>query len=203
MLKHLATVIACSLLFTANAHAIRGVICSDGHVLSRADFHRQDTCADRCDKVRCGGVLMDCYSACMDREEEAASNGEDHAFERRVLELVNAERAKVGLAPLSYDGALDRAAEKHTAHMAAIGRMGHDDIGDGTAEQRIREEGGIRFAWGENVASALRSPEDVVRAWMNSPSHRANILSSSFRQLGVAYATSSNGTPYWTQVFGG
>jgi uncharacterized protein YkwD len=139
----------------------------------------------------------------MDQQEAAAATSEDHAYERRVVELVNAERAKLGLAPLSYDGALDRAAEKHTAHMAAVGRMGHDDIGDGTAEQRIRDEAGVRFAWGENVAYALRSPEDVVRAWMNSPTYRAKILSPNFRQLGVGYATSSNGTPYWTQVFGG
>ena len=41
-----------------------------------------------------------------------------------------------------------------------------------------------------------------MNGWMNSAGHRANILSSSYRELGVGYALSSNGTAYWTQSFG-
>jgi uncharacterized protein YkwD len=51
-------------------------------------------------------------------------------------------------------------------------------------------------AWGENVAMGYLTPRAVMRAWMNSPGHRANILSRSFRHIGVR--RSGNGTLYWT-----
>ncbi|MDF2592072.1 MAG: sporulation protein, partial [Clostridia bacterium] len=51
---------------------------------------------------------------------------------------------------------------------------------------------------GENIAMGQRTPEEVVKAWMNSPGHRANILKSSFTHIGVGYV--ANGS-YWTQMF--
>jgi uncharacterized protein YkwD len=52
------------------------------------------------------------------------------------------------------------------------------------------------------VAVGQRSPDQVVNEWMNSPTHRANILNPNFRQMGVSYGTTSDGFPYWTQSFG-
>ena len=126
---------------------------------------------------------------------------EDHAVEQRVLELINAERAKAGLAPVSYNGILDSAAEKHASHMSRVGRMAHDSIGDGDPGQRARAEG-WRRAWGENVATGQTSPEQVVREWMNSPTHRRNIMDPDFRSMGVGYVTAANGRSYWAQEFG-
>ena len=51
---------------------------------------------------------------------------------------------------------------------------------------------------GENIAKGYQSPEAVVRGWMNSPGHRANILNSSYTHIGVGYVASGN---YWTQMF--
>jgi uncharacterized protein YkwD len=126
---------------------------------------------------------------------------EDNAFEQRVLELINQERAKYGLGAVKYSGILDNAAEKHADHMAIVGKMAHEGIGDGDPGERIRAEG-FRNAWGENVATGQTSPEQVVREWMASPEHRRNILDPNYRQMGVSYVTSSGGRSYWAQEFG-
>ena len=133
--------------------------------------------------------------------EVRTAKSEDDAFEQRVLELINDERAKAGLAPVAYHGALDNAAEKHAKHMSVVGKMAHDGIGDGDPGERIRSEG-WRRGWGENVATGQTSPEQVVREWMNSPTHRKNILDPSFRTMGVGYTTAANGRSYWAQEFG-
>ncbi|MFR8737827.1 MAG: CAP domain-containing protein [Eubacterium sp.] len=54
---------------------------------------------------------------------------------------------------------------------------------------------------GENIAWGQRSPEEVMNGWMNSSGHRANILNSSFKKIGVAYYVGANGRTYWTQLF--
>ena len=54
---------------------------------------------------------------------------------------------------------------------------------------------------GENIAMGQNSPKEVVTAWMNSPGHRANILNSSFTDIGVGIAKNSSGSIYWTQMF--
>ncbi|MCB0879982.1 MAG: CAP domain-containing protein [Thermoleophilia bacterium] len=130
-----------------------------------------------------------------------SSGKEDSAFEQRVLELINQERAKYGLSPVVYSGTLDNAAEKHADHMAIVGKMAHDGIGDGDPGERIRAEG-FRKSWGENVATGQTTPEQVVREWMASPGHRRNILDPNYRQMGVSYVTSSSGRTYWAQEFG-
>ncbi len=126
---------------------------------------------------------------------------EDDAFEQRVLELINVERQKAGLAPVSYNATLDSAAEKHAAHMAAVRRMAHDGIGDGDPGARARAEG-WRKSWGENVATGQTSPEQVVREWMNSPTHRRNIMDPNFRNMGVGLTMGADGRSYWAQEFG-
>lgn len=126
---------------------------------------------------------------------------EDHAYEARVLQLVNVERARYGLAPLTYNRQLDQASEAHNSHMAAVGQMAHDGIGDGTPGSRIQATGFNR-SWGENVATGQLTPEQVVAEWMASPGHRRNILDAEYRQLGVAYGTAANGRTYWAQSFG-
>jgi uncharacterized protein YkwD len=126
---------------------------------------------------------------------------EDDAFEQKVLELINAERQKAGLAPVAYNATLDNSAEKHAVHMASVRKMAHDGIGDGDPGARARAEG-WRQAWGENVATGQTSPEQVVREWMASPTHRRNILDPNFRNMGVGLTTGSDGRSYWAQEFG-
>jgi uncharacterized protein YkwD len=126
---------------------------------------------------------------------------EDNAYEQRVLELVNAERAKAGLQPLTYQRQLDQASEGHARHMAVVGQMAHEGIGDGDPGSRILATG-FDDSWGENVATGQLSPEQVVAEWMASPGHRRNIMDPTYRFLGVSYEVAQNGRTYWAQSFG-
>lgn len=126
---------------------------------------------------------------------------EDNAWEQRVTDLINAERAKVGLGALRYSGQLDAAAEGHDLMQAATGTMAHEGLGDADPGSRIRAQG-FSSAWGENVATGQTSPEQVVAEWMASPGHRRNILDPAFTQLGVAFTTGLDGRTYWAQSFG-
>ncbi len=131
-----------------------------------------------------------------------ANGHEDNAFEQRVTELVNAQRARYGLGPLTFNPTLDRSAEKHNAWQVSNRTMAHIGAGNTTPGDRIRAEGwGGR--WGENVAIGQKTPEQVVSEWMNSPTHRANILNPRFTTIGVSYATTPDGIPLWAQSFGG
>ncbi|WP_223163788.1 CAP domain-containing protein [Nocardioides humilatus] len=124
----------------------------------------------------------------------------------RVIELINNKRTDHGCRALGSNPALGRAAQIHTRKMAAAGDSGtlsHQLPGEAGLGARITAAGytGWRLV-GENIAFGYTTPADVVQGWMNSRTHRANILNCNFRQTGVGFARSANGTVYWTQDFG-
>lgn len=121
-----------------------------------------------------------------------------HAFEKRVGELVNAERAKAGLKPLVLDESLSLKAREKSRDMAKNNYFSHNSPTYGTPFEMMQSMGITYRSAGENIAMGQRSPEAVVEAWMNSPGHRTNILSPSFTHLGVGYIADGN---YWTQWF--
>jgi len=118
---------------------------------------------------------------------------------KEVITIVNQERAKAGLSPLTEDtslsaGALLRSQEIVTkfAHERPNGEQGYElafDAGYNTV--------------GENIAYGYDSAASVMEAWMNSPGHRENIMNSGFTHIGVGCFRGSNGQLYWTQLFGG
>lgn len=119
-------------------------------------------------------------------------------FERQVVELTNAERAKAGLAPLEMYGPLMSVAEAKSQDMANLGYFSHTSPTYGSPFDQIKAAGIQYRAAGENIAQGQRTPEQVVNAWMNSPGHRANILNASYTHIGVGFV--ENGY-YWTQQF--
>lgn len=118
----------------------------------------------------------------------------------RVVDLVNAERSRRGLAPLRSDARLGTAAQRHSEDQARRGRMSHTGSDGSSAGDRIRRAGYVWRSWAENVAHGYSSPEAVVAGWMNSPGHRRNILSANV-DTGVGVAIGADGRTYWTQVF--
>ncbi|GGX05783.1 CAP domain-containing protein [Streptomyces chartreusis] len=122
-----------------------------------------------------------------------------------VFKLTNAERVKAGCPKLKYNSALAKAAQRHSADMARHNFVDHVGSDGSTMVTRARAAGYTGFsALAENVAAGERSAAAVVRGWMNSPGHRANILDCSLKHLGVGYvkkAGTAHGT-YWTQDFG-
>jgi uncharacterized protein YkwD len=122
--------------------------------------------------------------------------------ENAVLALVNAERSKAGCQALTVDGRLALAARLHSADMVVRNYFAHTTP-DGVAfGERIIAAG---YKWsmaGENIAAGQQDAIAVMRAWMNSAGHRANILNCRFRQIGIGVAYESPRRPVWTQDFG-
>ena len=121
--------------------------------------------------------------------------------EKGVLDRTNAERRAAGLAEFVANEKLFQAARGHSMNMARHGQMNHNLDGKGLSE-RIRDAGYAFRGAGENIAWNQRNPADVVRTWMNSSGHRANILSGNYTEIGIGVAINDRGERYWTQVFG-
>ena len=120
------------------------------------------------------------------------------AYENRVLELVNEERAKQGLKALEMDESVRNVARLKSEDMRKNNYFDHTSPTYGSPFDMLKQFGISYSSAGENIAQGYRTPEEVVEGWMNSPGHRANILNESFTHLGVGY--DSNGH-YWTQMF--
>lgn len=123
------------------------------------------------------------------------------SFELKVVDLVNRQRASAGLQLLTNNWQLERVARYKAADMANKGYFSHTSPTYGSPFTMMQNFGISFSSAGENIAMGQMTPEEVMNAWMNSPGHRANILSPSYTQIGVGYATNSNGVPYWSQMF--
>ncbi|WP_418791621.1 CAP domain-containing protein [Phosphitispora sp. TUW77] len=141
----------------------------------------------------------------LDAQQQSVDKPQFNQFQERVVELVNIERQKEGLHPLSADPVLMKGATAKSVDMVENRYFSHTSPIYGSPFEMMKSFNiSYRYA-GENIASGQSSPEDVVRAWMNSPGHRANIMSSKFAKIGVGYAYTSYGNyhHYWTQWFTG
>ncbi|CEP66152.1 CAP domain [Moorella glycerini] len=122
-------------------------------------------------------------------------------FEQKVVDLVNAERAKAGLKPLAVDLQLAKVARLKAEDMRDNNYFGHDSPVYGSFFAMLRKFGITYRTAGENIAAGYRTPEAVVAAWMGSPGHRSNILNASFTTIGVGYARGGSYGNYWVQEF--
>ncbi|NCB04340.1 MAG: SafA/ExsA family spore coat assembly protein [Clostridia bacterium] len=120
------------------------------------------------------------------------------SYEAEVVRLVNEQRAKNGLAPLTQNWELSRIARYKSQDMADNGYFSHTSPTYGSPFDMIRAFGLSYRTAGENIAKGYATPKAVVDGWMNSSGHRANILNASFRQIGVGYSADGN---HWTQMF--
>ena len=116
------------------------------------------------------------------------------SFREEVLSLVNEERTKRGLSPLTYCYEAQKAADlradeiqKSFAHTRPDGRDCFSVFDDLKID---------RFMCGENIAYGYPTPEDVMEAWMNSEGHRANILNKNAKEIAVSMKNN-----YWVQIF--
>jgi uncharacterized protein YkwD len=108
--------------------------------------------------------------------------------ERAVVRAINSARAHYGLSHLRSHRRLARAADAHTRHMLAADFFAH-----GAFSQRVRHYVSFRSI-GETLAWSSRcSARRVVRMWLNSPGHRAVVLSGRYRRVGVGRRTGDFG----------
>ncbi|GAA0733816.1 CAP domain-containing protein [Dactylosporangium roseum] len=120
----------------------------------------------------------------------------DQGMARGVVAITNSVRARAGCGPVTPNARLNHAAWLHSLDMAGRGYFAHGQPG-----HRVRAAGYRWSAYGENIAWGQRSAGEVMRDWMNSPGHRANILNCRFRNVGVAVVYNARGVPFWTQDF--
>ena len=120
------------------------------------------------------------------------------AYEAEVIRLVNEIRVQYGLQPLKTNWELSRVARYKSQDMVDKHYFSHTSPTYGSPFQMMKAFGLSYRTAGENIAYGQRTPQEVVNAWMNSSGHRANILNSSYTQIGVGYVANGN---YWTQMF--
>ena len=128
--------------------------------------------------------------------------------EKTVFCLTNDERTSRGLAAYTWNSKLATAARKHANAAVAqkwwtpLADPHVNPIGNTTPTSRVRAEGycpsgsstvgeNAYTGWGQPVSFAATTPRDAVTWWMNSTGHRANILSTTFRDIGVGVAKGS------------
>lgn len=104
----------------------------------------------------------------------------------QLLAATNARRQAAGLSTLSLSGELSAAAANKASDMFAKGYWAHQSP-DGKSPWDFIVGAGYRYTIaGENLAKNFSTSDAVVAAWMNSPSHRDNILKSGYRDIGFA-----------------
>ena len=135
-----------------------------------------------------------------------------NSTELEVVRIVNVERSKAGLRPVKANSQLAEAAKLHADNMAGRSNSIGNDAAHNhvllsvtlpTPSSRIDYVGYDNFRRrSENIAYGYSSAKDVMKGWMNSSGHRANILTADVTEIGVAFSTNSRGTRFWCQVFG-
>lgn len=121
--------------------------------------------------------------------------------EAKAFELTNAERAANGCPALAADDRLATAARAHSADMAAQDYFDHVSQDGRSFVDRVKAAG-YPAPGAENIAAGQRTAEAVIKGWMDSPGHRANILNCKLKTLGVGMARGGSYGIYWTQNFG-
>jgi len=138
-------------------------------------------------------------AACALADPQSEATGtlcEVAAAEQHMIDLINAERAAAGVAPLLRDETLMGIARARVADMVARGYTGHNDpvTGESLARSMMRAAGYTSSYVGENWYGSLRSPSglvDVAMAWfMTDPPHAQNILSPNYVGVGAGIAFS-------------
>ena len=135
---------------------------------------------------------------------EDPGTGSLDSEELAFLSLINSYRTQRGLGALTHNLQLGQAAAAHSQDLADHNRTGHTGSDGSGPQQRIERAGYNWSAWGENVFWGSPLAQVAFDWWKNSPDHDANMLSSSFTEIGIgrAYNAASQFDWYWTTTFG-
>lgn len=123
--------------------------------------------------------------------------------ETEVIRLVNVERDRAGCGSVSLNTRLRTAIRLHVQELGTHGNLYISHVSDDGRDfvQRAKEQG-YDDPGGENVARGQQDAADVMKSWMNSEGHRANILNCDFKAIGVGAVKGVDGTIVWGQLFG-
>ena len=118
-----------------------------------------------------------------------------------ILKLVNQERSNAGLAPLKLSDQLTNIANTKAKDMADKRYFSHNSPTYGSPFEMLQQFG-VNYSYaGENIAAGQQTAEEVMKDWMNSSGHRANILNKNYTQLGVGFCNGGQYGTEWVQLF--
>jgi uncharacterized protein YkwD len=112
-----------------------------------------------------------------------------------VFNLINQHRQSQGLAAFAWSDALTNAAQVRANEITSV--FSHTRP-NGSAFWTVDSN----VQYGENLAKLYQSADSVYTAWMNSPTHAANIMDGGYKTVGIAICQTGDGSWYWAQEFG-
>lgn len=128
------------------------------------------------------------------------------SVEQSIFQIVNQERAKAGLQALTYNTTMEKYARMKSKDMGDNNYFDHYDLSGNLMTAKMKADGVTYSSWGENIAYIGGSVDtstlgtQFMTNWMNSPGHRANILSTNYSSIGVGVYKIGN-KYYATQEF--
>ncbi len=120
-----------------------------------------------------------------------------NSSELEAMSIINEYRVSVGLNPLQQINHISYKSEEHDNYMITNNVVNHNDF-VARSENIISVLGAKRV--GENVAYNYNTPQSAVNAWLNSPSHKENIVGN-YTHFGIAIKTNADGKKYYTNIF--
>ena len=135
----------------------------------------------------------------IDKATTTVTGTTDNAL--KTITLVNQQRTKLIGTALIHDKELSKVAQAKAQDMAKNNYFNHVSPAYGSTSQLLEAFNYKWTAYGENIAKGQLTPEEVVQDWMDSPTHRANIVNQKFTHIGTGYATDTDGTTYWVHEF--
>lgn len=125
--------------------------------------------------------------------------------ERIAFDMINQKRAENGLRALTWSDELENLARVHSESMAQFAYFSHRDRNGKVVSDRADNSGLRKWrAIGENIAFNRGFADPIAKAvdlWLNSASHRHNLMSASWKESAVGVAIAPDGSYYFTQVF--
>ncbi|QQS33789.1 MAG: CAP domain-containing protein [Acidobacteriota bacterium] len=127
------------------------------------------------------------------------------SVERIAFEMINSTRVEMGLSPLTWNEDIASVAREHSQNMAEFRFFSHRGLDNKMVSDRADAKGVRKWrAIGENIAYNRGYQDPVAKAvqlWLNSSSHKSNMLDPNWRESAVGVAIASDGSYYFTQVF--
>lgn len=139
----------------------------------------------------------------MDESAPCVTSEDTERMADQVLQLVNLERAEADLPPVIRNAALGKIADDYACRMIAENFFGHWDpiTGHGPGDRAVVGKYSF-YAIGENLAAGQQTAAEVMKVWMDSPSHRDIILDEKWSEVGISVRAGGEYSIYWVQEFG-
>jgi uncharacterized protein YkwD len=128
------------------------------------------------------------------------------SYESTLISLINQERTRLGIAPMTTSSQLTAAARQHSRDMACNDFFSHTGSDGSSPFDRIASSGFSFTAAAENIyagSGSYNSPQQAFNGWMNSSGHRTNMLNPTYTHIGVGYIYNASSTygGYFTADF--